>query len=87
MSSCWKCGRDVPEGQVECEYGCGDPVNDKVREGLMRLFRDSSVEIDWNKVTCLADLIALLRVFYAEVRIVPGTAVYEQLKRFLKEGK
>jgi hypothetical protein len=53
----------------------------------MKLFRDSSVEIDWNKVTCLADLIALLRVFYAEVRIVPGTAVYEQLKRFLKEGK
>ena len=23
MSSCWKCGRELPEGQVECEYGCG----------------------------------------------------------------
>ena len=22
MSSCWKCGKELPEGQVECEYGC-----------------------------------------------------------------
>jgi hypothetical protein len=25
MSSCWKCGRDLPEGQVECEEGCDGP--------------------------------------------------------------
>jgi hypothetical protein len=25
MSSCWKCERTLPDGQVECEYGC--PVN------------------------------------------------------------
>ena len=22
MSNCWKCGKTLPEGQVECEYGC-----------------------------------------------------------------
>ncbi|HTB85998.1 MAG TPA: hypothetical protein VK742_20300 [Candidatus Sulfotelmatobacter sp.] len=22
MSNCWKCGKPLPEGQVECEYGC-----------------------------------------------------------------
>ena len=22
MSSCWKCGRDLPEGQVECDIAC-----------------------------------------------------------------
>ena len=26
MSSCWKCGKELPEGQVECEYGCGEPA-------------------------------------------------------------
>jgi hypothetical protein len=23
MSNCWKCGRDLPDGQVECEPVCG----------------------------------------------------------------
>ena len=22
MSNCFKCGKELPEGQVECEYGC-----------------------------------------------------------------
>lgn len=22
MSNCWKCGRELPEGQVECEDDC-----------------------------------------------------------------
>lgn len=29
MSECWKCQRPLPEGQVECEYGCapkGEPA-------------------------------------------------------------
>ena len=25
MSTCWKCGRDLPEGQVECEDVCRPP--------------------------------------------------------------
>ena len=29
MSSCWRCGKDLPEGQVECENGCGSDVKDK----------------------------------------------------------
>jgi hypothetical protein len=28
MSNCYKCGKDLPAGQVECEYGCA------VAEGL-----------------------------------------------------
>jgi hypothetical protein len=27
MSNCWKCGRGVPEGQVECEPVCGVSAN------------------------------------------------------------
>ncbi len=29
IRSCWKCGRELPPGQVECEYGCGDPPVDQ----------------------------------------------------------
>jgi hypothetical protein len=24
--SCWKCGKELPTGQTECEYGCGVSV-------------------------------------------------------------
>jgi hypothetical protein len=31
MSTCWKCGRELPEGQVECEPFCAqDATNDPV---------------------------------------------------------
>jgi hypothetical protein len=42
--SCWKCGKTLPDGQVECEYGCGDPPVDK-RAGLnlvITIFPDAS---------------------------------------------
>lgn len=28
QSTCWRCGKDVAEGQVECDGGCGNPPSD-----------------------------------------------------------
>ena len=25
-SSCWRCGKELESGQVECEYGCGQQL-------------------------------------------------------------
>ncbi len=89
MSNCWRCGRELPDGQVECEEDCpGEREN--AHRALARLFQQDqrnfyrrTVTIDWDKVTCFADLKEIFRVFYCEVRFMPGTPAYEQLKRFL----
>jgi len=26
MSSCYKCGKELPGSETECEYGCGEPA-------------------------------------------------------------
>ena len=37
MSSCWKCGRELPTGEVECEDGCENPSNSPAYRELMGL--------------------------------------------------
>jgi hypothetical protein len=85
MSNCWKCGRELPEGQVECESGeCGVPEETSV-ERVIEALRSQGQPIVWSKVTCFADLVKIMSVFYAEVRVMPHTPAWNQLRKFMPE--
>ncbi len=69
MSSCYKCGRDLPAGQVECEDVCqragGILPPDQTSPGAIKgpgVFEYAY--IDWSKIKTLADLILVMSVIY-----------------------
>ena len=65
MSNCYKCGRELPGTELECEPGeCEDPKTSAELEAAEREADDETkwVEIDWDKVTTLEQLKAVVRV-------------------------
>ena len=54
MSSCWKCGTPLLDGQVECEDGCeGEaPVRFDEAEVRRRIqeFQSRHVQLDWSQI-------------------------------------
>ncbi len=85
MSTCWKCGKVLPDGQVECEPGeCGVPEETNV-QSIIDALRAQGQPIDWGKVTCFADLVKIMSVFYSEVRVMPHTPAWNQLRQFISE--
>lgn len=91
MSSCFRCGKDLPEGQTECEYGCqAAPIDDReIREALRRIQQreNALVAIDWDKVKTLEDLLLVMGLLFDGVKIFRDSPKAEVLKRFLKEDK
>jgi hypothetical protein len=77
MSSCWKCGRELPEGQTECEHGC-QPAELKTKEHEARFF--DFAYVDWKKVKTLPDLIRVMSVIYDGAGVCTDEEDYEQIK-------
>lgn len=85
MSSCWKCGKKVSEGQTECEYGCGKAEHDAQVQRVAALIKASEfVPIDWDKVKTIDDFRTVLSVLHSEVRILKGSPCAIALKNFLR---
>jgi len=89
MSECWKCGKALPEGLVECEDGCEptaefNPDDPEQMAEAEKDFRENWMQIDWSKVTTLADLIAILSKHGEPIFIEKESPEFEQLKKFLK---
>lgn len=84
MSSCWKCGKQLPEQQTECEYGCGKdsfPTDDQIKQAMRR--QDAlTVMIDWDKVQSFDDMKELLSIVWG-ARIYFPLGVPERIKKFL----
>jgi len=87
MSSCYKCGRELPGMEVECDPACPpegqSPVPSAPPAGFpepQQLIRWE--EFDWSKVTTVADVVEIIASFGLTVRV--GSQVHARLKRFLK---
>lgn len=93
MSQCYKCERELPEGQVECQPFCdglkmfsrADFTDEEIAEAC-REHEKNFVEIDFSKVKTLEDVLAVLPLIaeHAYVYVERGTPEYRRLKRFLK---
>src|SRR6185437_13339587 len=94
MSECYKCGRELPGTETECEPECG--AQDKIlveptimtAEQLEQCRREcdrNSVSIDWDKVTTLDDMKLIVRTMLFDDRVYRGSVAYRELRKFLKE--
>jgi hypothetical protein len=87
VSSCYKCGKELPEGQVECEAGChSDPSRqptDTMAEYLEKIFRNRQ-RIDWAKVKTFEDMHLIMSTIFADAMLMAGSEEAIKLERFLK---
>lgn len=85
MSECYKCGQSLPEGQVECAGGCdGFALPTRFDdEECEREFKAAYMEVDWDQVKTLEDVIAIMRA-QNEMFVRKDSPNFEQLTKFLK---
>jgi hypothetical protein len=87
MPTCWKCERELPEGQVECEDGC-KPKSAQPSRGTSaprkKPIQHELVFVDWDKVD-LAALKKIIKAFCPELSVVKGSPMEIEWKEFLKE--
>jgi uncharacterized membrane protein YvbJ len=87
MSSCYKCGRELPDTQVECEQGCDvagltRQSDESIRQFIDRMFRNRR-HIDWDKVTTLEDVILIISTIFCDATLDPHSAAAAKLEKFL----
>jgi hypothetical protein len=89
MNTCWKCGRTLGTGTIECEHGCASRVTEEEAEKfalfLERLTKRR--QLDWSKVQSTADIICVLSTLFGEATVDPNSHEARKLKRFLEPGK
>jgi len=75
MNTCWKCGRPLATGTIECEYGCASRMTEEETEKfallLVRLAKRR--RLDWSKVRSIADVICVLSTLFGEASIQTRT--------------
>lgn len=88
MSNCYKCGKELPEFQVECEDGCQKHVRPSPEE--MRKFGEflqhqlnKRRHIDWSKVESFEDLRLVISTIFCDATLDPDSAAARQLAKFL----
>lgn len=89
MSQCYKCQRELPDGQTECEPFCfRDRFSDEDHETMEREYLESTVQIDWDKIKTIQDLVLILRnSAMIEDRVPKDCPEFHLLKHLLKEDK
>jgi hypothetical protein len=87
MSNCFKCGDETPEGVLECAVCAGGltpcqlPI---VEEMSDEEFNAKFMEVDWDKVKTVADVVNILRADCRTIFIAKNDADFAVLKKFLK---
>jgi hypothetical protein len=87
MSACWKCGKEVPEGQTECPDGCAPSwsrISDDELEMSGEEFKRDYMEVDWSMVKTLEDVIAVLEAREEPFYVYNLHPNFSKVKRFLK---
>lgn len=73
----------------ECD-DCEQGVPPGMRARILRAMADTiknppqELEIDWDKVTTVADLKDIISSVWAKITVTPGCEVPDRIKRFLK---
>jgi hypothetical protein len=72
MPTCWKCGAETPEGEIECAE-CQSGITDSKNRDV----------IDWNKVKTVEEFRAIIAATSLKLWIHRDSAIYEHLKKFV----
>lgn len=96
---CERC-ETAPPSDLPADFGetlnpeAVDRLTDAFRKQRIEIERDlqriretraRAVGIDWEKVKSADDLKEVVSVLFSTLRVMPGTPIYEELKRFLYE--
>lgn len=86
MNTCWKCSRQLPEGQVECEHGCVTRMSDEDAKRFAQCLEQIAKRrrIDWSTVRTAEDLICVVSTIFSDATVAPDSAVAKKLERFLE---
>ena len=86
MNTCWKCGRPLAEGKVECDYGCMSRMSEDDTQAFANCLERLAKRrrLDWTKVQSLADVICVLSTLFGEATVDPDSAAARKLERFLE---
>jgi uncharacterized membrane protein YvbJ len=89
MNTCWKCGRPVAEGKVECDYGCASRMSEEDTKKFARCLEQIAKRrrLDWTKVQTVEDLICVVSTLFGDATVDPDSAVAQKLERFLEPPK
>ena len=74
MPTCWKCEKELPEGQIECDPPCGNNSPAPTAE---------RAEIDWNKVNTAGDFRLIVVATGLRLHIAKNSDTYNLLNKFL----
>ena len=94
MSNCYKCGRELPAGQTECEPGECNPMgraervyprpSDEEIERAGRQWASEHLEPDWSKVKTLEQVLLILRHSDVPIFIEKKSPAAKELKDVLR---
>ena len=89
MNTCWKCGRLLAVGTIECEHGCVSRMTEEdTQKFALCLERFAKRRrLDWSKVQSIGDLICVLSTLFGEATVDPDSAEAKKLERFLEPKK
>jgi hypothetical protein len=89
MNTCWKCGRPLAEGILECSHDCASRMSEEdTRKFALCLERLAKRRrLDWRKVQSLADVICVLSTLFGEATVDPNSIAAQKLERFLEPEK
>jgi hypothetical protein len=75
MTTCWRCGKEIPEDIIECPEHCSTQVTFSHGPPTRR--------IDWSKVHSIDDLKTIMSIFGFHVLI--GSPAEDALRDFLAD--
>ena len=89
MNTCWKCGRPLAEGKVECDYGCESRMSEEDTKKFARCLEQIAKRrrLDWTTVQTVEDLICVISTLFGDATVDPESAAAKKLERFLESKK
>lgn len=89
MNTCWKCGRPLAEGKVECEHGCPSRMSEEDTEKFAQCLQRFATrrKLDWSKVQTLEELLCVLSTLFGDATVEPDSPVAKKLEQFLEPKK
>ena len=86
MNTCWKCGRELPVGKVECDYGCTSRMSEEDTEKFAHYLQQLAKRrrLDWSKVRTVEDIICVVSTLFGDATVEPDSEVARKLEAFLE---
>ena len=89
MNTCWKCGRPLATGTIECEHGCISLMTEEDTQKFAAVLERFAKRrrLDWSKVRSFDDVICVLSTLFGDATVDPDSAEAKKLEWFLEPEK